>query len=88
METLTGFPNLPALWLRQAKPAYANAIRAMRVHARLGRRLASGCGQPERLLTSRRIPIPLRPHAELERVSERGDSRGSAQVGQTDTPCP
>jgi hypothetical protein len=26
METLRGFPNLPALWLRQAKPAYANAI--------------------------------------------------------------
>ena len=25
METLRGFPNLPALWLRQAKPAYADA---------------------------------------------------------------
>jgi hypothetical protein len=25
METLEGFPNLPALWLRQAKPAYAYA---------------------------------------------------------------
>jgi hypothetical protein len=25
METLEGFPNLPALWLRQAKPASANA---------------------------------------------------------------
>jgi hypothetical protein len=26
MGTLKGFPNPPALWLRQAKPAYANAI--------------------------------------------------------------
>jgi hypothetical protein len=26
METLGGFPNLPALWLRRAKPASANAI--------------------------------------------------------------
>jgi hypothetical protein len=26
METLGGFPNLPALWLRRAKPAFANAI--------------------------------------------------------------
>jgi hypothetical protein len=25
METLKGFPNLPALWLRQAKPGYAYA---------------------------------------------------------------
>ena len=26
METLEGFPNLPALWLRQAKPASAYAF--------------------------------------------------------------
>jgi hypothetical protein len=26
METLGGFPNLPALWLRPAKPASANPI--------------------------------------------------------------
>jgi hypothetical protein len=26
MGTLKGFPNPPALWLRRAKPAYANAI--------------------------------------------------------------
>ena len=26
METLGGFPNLPAVWLRRAKPGYANAI--------------------------------------------------------------
>jgi len=26
METLRGFPNLPALWLRWAKPTSANAI--------------------------------------------------------------
>jgi hypothetical protein len=26
METLRGFPNLPALWLRQAKPACAYAF--------------------------------------------------------------
>jgi hypothetical protein len=26
METLGGFPNLPALWLRRSKPAYAYAI--------------------------------------------------------------
>jgi hypothetical protein len=26
METLGGFPCLPALWLRRAKPGYANAI--------------------------------------------------------------
>jgi hypothetical protein len=26
MGTLKGFPNPPALWLRQAKPAYANAV--------------------------------------------------------------
>jgi hypothetical protein len=26
METLGGFPNPPALWLRRAAPAYANAI--------------------------------------------------------------
>jgi hypothetical protein len=26
METLGGFPNLPALWLRRAKPVSANAI--------------------------------------------------------------
>jgi hypothetical protein len=25
METLGGFPNLPALWLGRAKPACANA---------------------------------------------------------------
>jgi hypothetical protein len=25
MGTLGGFPNLPALWLRRAKPAFANA---------------------------------------------------------------
>jgi hypothetical protein len=25
METLGGFPTLPALWLRRAKPGYANA---------------------------------------------------------------
>jgi len=25
METLGGFPNLPALWLRRAKPGCANA---------------------------------------------------------------
>jgi hypothetical protein len=25
METLGGFPNLPALWLQRAKPAYAYA---------------------------------------------------------------
>ena len=25
METLGGFPNLPALWLRRAKPAFAYA---------------------------------------------------------------
>ena len=30
METLRGFPNLPALWLRQAKPAYANALFRLR----------------------------------------------------------
>ena len=41
METLGGFPYLPALWLRQAKPAFANAIRAARVHDFLGLRLAS-----------------------------------------------
>jgi hypothetical protein len=27
MGTLGGFPNPPALWLRRAKPAYANAVR-------------------------------------------------------------
>ena len=26
METLEGFPNPPALWLRRAKPGSANAI--------------------------------------------------------------
>jgi hypothetical protein len=26
METLGGFPNLPALWLRRAQPDSANAI--------------------------------------------------------------
>jgi hypothetical protein len=26
METLGGFPNLPALWLRWAKPSFAYAI--------------------------------------------------------------
>ena len=26
MGTLGGFPNPPALWLRRAKPAYANAL--------------------------------------------------------------
>ena len=26
METLGGFPYLPTLWLRRAKPAYANAF--------------------------------------------------------------
>ena len=26
MGTLKGFPNPPAIWLRRAKPAYANAI--------------------------------------------------------------
>jgi hypothetical protein len=26
MGTLRGFPNPPALWLRRAKPGYANAI--------------------------------------------------------------
>jgi len=26
MGTLKGFPNPPALWLRRAKPAFANAI--------------------------------------------------------------
>jgi hypothetical protein len=26
METLEGFPSLPALWLRRAKPGFANAI--------------------------------------------------------------
>jgi hypothetical protein len=26
METLEGFPNLPALWLRRAKPGSANAM--------------------------------------------------------------
>jgi len=26
METLRGFPNLPALWLRQAEPASADAL--------------------------------------------------------------
>ena len=26
MGTLGGFPNPPALWLRRAKPAYADAI--------------------------------------------------------------
>jgi hypothetical protein len=26
MGTLGGFPNPPALWLRRAKPAFANAI--------------------------------------------------------------
>jgi hypothetical protein len=26
METLKGFPNLPALWLRRAKPAFAYAV--------------------------------------------------------------
>jgi hypothetical protein len=26
METLGGFPNLPALWLRRAKPGCAYAI--------------------------------------------------------------
>jgi hypothetical protein len=41
METLAGFPYLPALWLRQAKPAFANASRALRVHDFLGLRLAS-----------------------------------------------
>jgi hypothetical protein len=25
METLEGFPDLPAHWLRRAKPAYAHA---------------------------------------------------------------
>jgi hypothetical protein len=25
METLGGFPNLPALWLQRAKPAFADA---------------------------------------------------------------
>jgi hypothetical protein len=35
METLRGFPNLPALWLRQAKPAYANAALWLR-RAELG----------------------------------------------------
>jgi hypothetical protein len=28
METLRGFPNLPALWLRRAKPASAYALEA------------------------------------------------------------
>jgi hypothetical protein len=50
METLGGFPNLPALWLRRAKPACAYA--------------ASGRRWPERLHTSRRI-APVRPRAEL-----------------------
>jgi len=27
METLGGFPSLPALWLRRAEPAFANATR-------------------------------------------------------------
>jgi hypothetical protein len=26
METLEGFPNLPAFWLRRAKPGCANAM--------------------------------------------------------------
>jgi hypothetical protein len=26
METLRGFPNFPALWLRRAKLGYANAV--------------------------------------------------------------
>jgi hypothetical protein len=26
MGTLKGFPNPPALWLRRAKPGYANAF--------------------------------------------------------------
>jgi hypothetical protein len=26
MGTLKGFPNPPALWLRRAKPAFANAL--------------------------------------------------------------
>ena len=31
METLEGFPSLPAVWLRRAKPGYANATRLARV---------------------------------------------------------
>jgi hypothetical protein len=31
METLGGFPNLPALWLRRAKPASADAVTSPRV---------------------------------------------------------
>jgi len=40
METLRGFPNLPAIWLRRAKPAFAAAIngRAAGVQA------SSDCG--------------------------------------------
>jgi hypothetical protein len=30
METLGGFPSLPALWLRRAKPDSANAITSPR----------------------------------------------------------
>jgi hypothetical protein len=29
METLKGFPNLPALWLRWAKPTSANAVASL-----------------------------------------------------------
>jgi hypothetical protein len=35
METLEGFPNLPELWLRRAKPGYANATSPLVVKSRV-----------------------------------------------------
>jgi hypothetical protein len=43
METLGGFPSLPAFWLRQAKLGYANA-NASPHHPRLGAELVRNAG--------------------------------------------
>jgi hypothetical protein len=78
METLEGFPSLPALWLRQAKPAFANADRATRVPV-----LA------ERLRTSRRVrsrpPAPSLTSARL--VLGRGASHEVSFAASSNT-CP
>jgi hypothetical protein len=61
METLGGFPSLPALWLRRAKPDFANADAAMRDSAFAWHPAADGRSGSSRPSED----TPGRPRAEL-----------------------
>jgi hypothetical protein len=80
MGTLGGFPNPPALWLRQAKPASANAMTGAGArHAdrvSVGESVFVGGTRTARSVSGRARTVPrLPPHPSPTRTRSRSPTR-------------